>query len=362
MQSLNPKEKILVAFLDWGLGHATRCMPIVDELLAKKYQVILAGNGKSLLFMQQQYPDLKSYILPDYNIQYDANKHAAWQILWQSAKIFQAIKNENESIKDIIKEENISTIISDNRYGVHHQSCKNIFISHQIAIQAPKPFRLVEPFLLNRILKLINNFDELWIPDIEDASLSLTGKLSHQIQFPIPTKYIGILSRYNKNKVSSYIDDEEYDIVAIISGVEPQRTHFEKILINELKKIDQKCILIAGRVDAEVSKTIDQNVTIINYLHNDALLYYIQRAKIIVCRSGYSTVMDLVALNKKAILIPTPGQTEQEYLAHSLADKQLAIMQTQDKINLRNSISAIKSLKNFDCIFINELDKIIGEI
>lgn len=359
---MNYRKNILVAFLDWGLGHATRCMPIVDELLAKKYRVILAGNGKSLLYMQQQYPNLECYTLPDYNIQYDTNKHAAWQILWQSAKIYKAIKEENESIKEIIKAENISTIISDNRYGVYHSACKNIFISHQIAIQAPKSFQFTEPFLLNRILKLIKKFDELWIPDIEDNLLNLTGKLSHEIEFPIPTKYIGILSRYNKNNISSYKDDEIYDIVAIISGVEPQRTHFEQLLLKELKKTNKNCLLIAGRVETKNKQIKEDNVTVINFLHADALLYYIQKTKVVVCRSGYSTIMDLVALNKNAILIPTPGQTEQEYLAHTLATKKLAIVQTQDSLNLKEAILQLDKLNNYKGIFIKDVERILSHL
>lgn len=357
---MNDKHYILVAFLDWGLGHATRCMPIIDTLLAKQYAVILAGNGKSLQFMQQQYPNLKTYELPDYNIQYDANKHAAWQILWQSTKIYDAINKEYECVKNIVAQENIQTIISDNRYGVHHEKCKNIFVSHQIAIQAPKPFKFVEPFLLNRLLKLIHKFDELWIPDIEEIEISLTGKLSHNFSTKISKKYIGILSRFTKNIHSSYYDDEKFDVVAIISGVEPQRTHFEATLLEKLKQTNKKCLLICGRVESKMTKIVDDNVTIINFLHSDALMYYLQQAKVIVCRSGYSTIMDLVALNKKAILIPTPGQTEQEYLAKMLSEKKMTIMQTQDKIDLVLALQQTESIQGFSNVYTKDLSKEIS--
>lgn len=344
---MHTHKKILVAFLDWGLGHATRCMPIIDVLLEKRHEVILAGNGHSLLMMQQQYPDLKSYELPAYNIRYSGKRNAAWQILFQTRKIYKTIKQENISLKEIVEKENIQIIISDNRYGIYHPKCRNIFISHQIAIQAPKTFRFTEPFLLKQILKLISKFDELWIPDVADECHNLSGELSHRIKFPIPVKYIGILSRFQKNIPISVIDDRRFNIVAIISGVEPSRSLFEEQLLKELEKTEGECLLICGKVEQEKRKTIHNNITIINYLQGDELVYYLRQAEIVICRSGYSTIMDLLALEKKAILIPTPGQTEQEYLAKNLAAQNIVVYQKQSDINLKEAIDAIKSTEGF---------------
>jgi len=338
-------QKILLAFLDWGLGHATRCMPIIESLLAQNNEISIAGNGKSLQFMKQQFPYLQSFELPDYSIQYNANKNAAWQILLQTTKIYKAIRNEHNTLHNLFTQHKFDVIISDNRYGMYHEACRNIFITHQIAIQAPKPFQLVEPFLLNRILQLISKFDELWIPDFKDENLSLSGKLSHNIRFPIPTKYIGILSRFSNNSISSYYADEYFEVVAVISGVEPQRTHFETQLISELKKLQRKCLLICGRIEAQVTETKVEHVTIINYLNADAMYFYLKNASIIICRSGYSTVMDLAFLKKKAIFIPTPGQTEQEYLAMSLSEKKMAVCQKQNKIDLSEAIAELIKLE-----------------
>lgn len=344
---MNSKQKILIAFLDWGLGHATRCMPIVDALLERNYQVIIAGNGKSLLMMQEQYPNLKSYELPDYNIQYNGDKNAAWQILFQARKIYNAIKKEHQFLSTIIEKENINIIISDNRYGIYHQNCKNIFIGHQIAIQAPRPFKFVEPFLLKQILKLISKFNELWIPDMEDEVHNLSGVLSHKIKFTIPVKYIGILSRFNKDNHSSKIDDKRYKIVALISGVEPSRSDFEQKIIKSLEETNRTCLLICGRIEKQKSIKQHKNITIINFLQGYELEYYLQQAEVVICRSGYSTVMDLMALEKKAIFIPTPGQTEQEYLAENLAKQGIAIYQKQSSMNLVAALSQIESIKGF---------------
>lgn len=341
------EQNILVAFLDWGLGHATRCMPIVEALLDKGKTVVLAGNGKSLQLMQQQFPDLKSYELPDYNIQYNGSKNAAWQILFQARKIFKAIESEHKILEQIVKNEAIKTIISDNRYGIYNKHCKNIFLTHQIAIQAPKPYQFVEPFLLNRIQKLISKFDELWIPDIENDNENLTGKLAHQIQFKLPTNYIGILSRFQNIKNQPNIKSNNYKIVAVISGVEPSRTQFEEQLLAELKQLNEACLLVAGKVESEQKTTQHNLVTRINFLQSEELRNYLQQAEIIICRSGYSTIMDLVALEKKVILIPTPGQTEQEYLAERLTKQNVAVAQKQSSLNLQVALTQIKTISGF---------------
>ena len=344
---MNSERKILIAFLDWGLGHATRCMPIIDALLKQKYQVFIAGNGKSLLMMQQQYPNLKSYELPNYNIQCNGDKNAAWQILFQARKIYNAIKKEHQFLKSIIEQESINTIISDNRYGIYHQNCKNIFLSHQIAIQAPAFFSFTEPFFLKQFLKLISKFDELWIPDVESEEYNLSGKLSHNIDFPIHVKYIGILSRFQEYKESSTIDDERFDILALISGVEPSRSVFENTLIKELEKTNKECLLVCGKIEKQKTIKQQKNITIINFLQGYELEYYLQQAEVVICRSGYSTVMDLMALEKKAIFIPTPGQTEQEYLAMNLAKQGIAIYQKQSSMNLKVALLQIESIKGF---------------
>jgi UDP:flavonoid glycosyltransferase YjiC (YdhE family) len=359
---LDNKKKILVAFLDWGLGHATRCMPIIDKLLQQNYEVVIAGNGRSLLMVRQQYPKLKSYELPDYNIQYSGKKNAAWQILFQARKIYNAVKQENIFLKKIIEQEKISIIISDNRYGIYHPQCKNIFLGHQIAIQPPQSFHFMKPFLLKQILKLISKFDELWIPDVEDAVHNLSGELSHNIKFPIQVKYIGILSRFQQNTTSSFIGNEQYRIVAMISGVEPSRTVFEQQLLKELEKTGENCLLVCGKVEPEKKTIIQKNITVVNYLQGDALLYYLQQAEIIICRSGYSTIMDLAVLGKKAILIPTPGQTEQEYLAENLAKQKIAISQKQSAMDLKRAIAETAFCVHNWLPAVGNLDTLIAEI
>lgn len=343
---LSVQKTILISPLDWGLGHATRCMPLIQLLIHKKHRVIIAGNGDSFYLLKTTFPSLTFYELPGYNITYANGKNAAFYALLQTPKILKTIQEENKAITSIVEKENVDLIISDNRYGVRHANIKSILICHQIALQAPNAFRFANSLFLKLHLQHIHKFDALWIPD-EANENNLSGKLSHHISFKIPTNYIGIQSRFsNYSKSDSFIDDIEIDILVVLSGPEPQRTYIENELKRKLQHINKKVVLIQGKTATQTITTED-NITTISYLNTNDLFCALQKANAIICRSGYSTVMDLAVLGKKAILIPTSGQTEQEYLAKTLADKGFSVECLQDKLDIENALVQLESIKGF---------------
>lgn len=336
----------MVAPLDWGLGHATRCMPLINLLIEKKHNIIIAGNGDSFLLLKKTYPTLTFFELPAYNIKYESGKNAAVQSLLQTPKILRTIKAENKAIKQFIEQAQIDLIISDNRYGVRHENIKSIFICHQIALQAPKPFQWMNAFFLKLHLRQIQKFDELWIPDVETEN-NLSGKLSHQINFGITHKYIGIQSRFlNYNPTVSFIENIDFDVLVVLSGVEPQRSSLEKKLIEKFQERKEKVLLIQGKT-ATLTQTSISNITIISYLETNDLFVAMKKADCIICRSGYSTVMDLAALGKKAIFIPAEGQTEQEYLAETLTTKGFSVMCESNNLDLETAMEKIKLCRGF---------------
>ena len=358
--SLNHPKKILIAPLDWGLGHSTRCMPLIDLLLKKGHSVIIAGNGDSFFLLKDQYPFLKFYELPGYNISYPGGKNAAVQSLLQSPKIFRTIKKENIAIADIVTNENIDLIISDNRYGVHHDKVKSIFICHHIAIMAPDNMRIMNPVFLKLHLQQINKFDALWIPD-EEGNDNLSGKLSHLIDFKKPHTYIGIQSRFsNFIKAPATVDEIDFSILAVLSGPEPQRTFLEIELKNKLANIKQKTLLIKGKTE-NYTKTEEGNITIVSYLNTNDLFSALQKASSIICRSGYSTIMDLAVLGKKAIFIPTEGQTEQEYLSKMLSEKGYAIECNQNNLVLEDALEKLEKCTGFP-VYKSSTDRIEKEL
>ncbi len=329
--------------MDWGLGHATRCIPLIDYLMQHGHQVMLGGSGVSLQFLEEAYPSLPVLKLPAYDIRYPEGANAAFQVLLQTPKILKAIKQERDIIASGFAKYKWDYLISDNRYGVHHPEAKSVFLAHQLAIRAPKLFSWTNPLFLSLHLRFIKPFHELWIPDIKGAH-NLSGKLAHGISFPLPHHYIGVMSRFtNKIKHSSYIDDINFEILVVLSGPEPQRSEMEAKLIKICNQHKKKILLVRGKPDDEGIK-VKEYVTIIPLLQTNDLLAAYQKAPAIICRSGYSTIMDLSVLNKKAIYIPTHGQTEQEYLAHLMQERKMGIVWQPDKTALPEILKKYFSL------------------
>ena len=353
-------KTILIAPLDWGLGHATRCMPIINLLLEKKHRIIIAGNGDSFYLLKEQYPALTFYELPGYNITYATGKNAAFYALLQTPKIIKTINKEHEVIKQIVAIEKVDLLISDNRYGVWHHKVKSIIICHQIALQAPNVFKWTNSFFLAMHLKRLQKFDTLWIPDEPDEN-NLSGNLSHQISFGMPYAYIGIQSRFNHYLPQpSFVQAIPFSILVVLSGPEPQRTYLEKKLIEQLSSIKAEVLLVQGKT-ATFLQTTQNNITVVSYLSANDMYCALQKATVIICRSGYSTIMDLAVLGKKAILIPTQGQTEQEYLAKKLHKKEMAIACYQDNFDIQTAIQNLAKIKGFSKYTVNT-EKLEAEI
>lgn len=350
---MNPPKTILIAPLDWGLGHATRCMPTIDLLLSKGHRVIIAGNGDSFYLLKEHYPALEFYELPGYNISYPTGKNASFYALLQTPKILQTIKEENKTIAIITEQEKIDLIISDNRYGVRHHSIKSILICHQIALQAPYAARFMNPVFLKLHLRQIEKFDALWIPDEEGVN-NLSGKLSHGISFKIPAAYIGIQSRFaHFTKKDSIVDVLDFSILVVLSGQEPQRTNLENELRNTLNANPEKILLVQGKTEKQ-TVVREGNITTISYLNTNDLFAALHKANKIICRSGYSTIMDLATLGKKAIFIPAEGQTEQEFLADIMEDRGFAVQCAAKTLNIGEAILKLETCKGFPAFPVND--------
>jgi uncharacterized protein (TIGR00661 family) len=304
LQKVLPEGKtILFAILNWGIGHASRSLPIIKIAQSKNNKIIIASDGLSLDFLKKELPDAKYYKLPSYNITY-RYQSIFYNLLIQSPRIFSTYIKEGKAITKIVSDESIDLIISDNRFNAFHPSVKNIYISHQLCILHQNP---IIAYLANSIHHLImSKYDEIWVPDDENHILS--GQLSRSSI--IKAKFIGPLTRLNLK--ANTIKD--IDLLLLLSGPEPQRTWLEESLIKAVPLKKLKTILIRGTNTKGLSST--QDLEIVDLADTQTLESLLPRAKTIICRSGYSTIMDIASLNARIIYIPTPGQTEQEYLAH----------------------------------------------
>lgn len=326
------KPKILVAPLDWGLGHSTRCIPIVNELVTLNCEIWIAGKGKNLSILQMEFPLLNFLELEGYDIYYhSAKNNLTWTIARQIPKIRERIQYENEWLEEMMEIHHFDAVISDNRYGLYTDKALSIFITHQLYIKTGLGDWADK--VLQRInYRYINSFDECWIPDFE-TPFNLAGSLSGSMQPPANTKYIGPLSRFEKK-------DEliKYSLLIILSGPEPRRTIWEEKLLQQLQNYRGRVLLVRGLPDAEEQPRINASIEILNYLPSSKLNTAIEQAEWVICRSGYTSVMDLVQLKHKAIIVPTPGQPEQEYLAKYLHQKEVFYTVSEKSFSLQKCL------------------------
>lgn len=335
------KKKILVAPLDWGLGHAVRDIPLINDLILNNYEVITASSGNSGNLLKQEFPKLKHYSLPSVSIKYSKGKNFFIKLFIQLPKFIRNIKRENKALKKILGKEKIDLIISDNRFGIYSKQIPSIFITHQLFLKLPKSLRLFERFVYKLQRIFINRFDLCFIPDYKGA-INLSGDLSHKYSLSKKFKFIGPLSEF---KFEDNVDKNKmYEILVIITGPEPQRTIFENILLKQIKESGKKTLIISGKPKIKKEESV-ANIKIINHLSRKEMLKAVLSSDIIISRAGYTTVMDMAALNKKAILIATPGQTEQEYLSEYLYDKGYFVFSKQSDFDLFEAVKKLNDLK-----------------
>ncbi len=313
-------SRVLIAPLNWGLGHATRCIPIIRELINNKCELTIASDGAPLELLKEEFPKLKFLTLPSYNVSYKYGSLAT-NVIVQSPKMAMVYRKENSLIKEWYKKEKWDVIISDCRYGVYHKEAKNILVTHQLNLQFDKSATSFMANTVNR--QFFKSFQEIWVPDYEDHRLS--GALS-QLPKQENVHYLGGLSRMYPQRLP-----QKYDITVILSGPEPSRTTFENKLWNLLSETDYKIAWVRG-IEEEWDKQ-HNNITMHNRVGTSILNQLLNSSNIVISRTGYTTVMDLDALNKRAILIPTPGQGEQEYLGKWLESHPLFTIEQEAELD-----------------------------
>ena len=317
---MQPKDihgrRILLSPLNWGLGHVSRCIPLINELLSLENTVIVAGDKDQQAVFRQYFPDLKYIDHEGYPFNFKGEGRFESDLLRQFGKLKMRLRQESVQAEKYVEEHDVDIVISDHRYGFRSPKAYNILLTHQLNL----PLKWYESWVQNWHYRLIREFHEIWVPDHEDSPLS--GKLSHNSkQFNVT--YIGNLSRF-----SLYPCDEEKEIpvVAIISGPNV----YGKQLLQEIINNDNEIIVIAPRgVLKELNLSEKRFVASDDWKSCDAL---IRKAERIISRSGYSTLMDIKHLGANCELIPTPGQREQIYLKQ-LWDENAVCLSTSQVTN-----------------------------
>jgi uncharacterized protein (TIGR00661 family) len=331
--SIKFNSTILVAPLDWGLGHATRCIPLINYLLSLNCKVIIATDDTQEKLLKQEFPLLKFVNLPGYKISYTKEQRFfALKIFWQLPKIFKAVRSEKKWLDEFVNENKVDAVISDNRYGLYHPAIPCVFITHQLTVKAP--FAFAEKLIQFFNYRFINKFNECWVPDYSDKT-NLAGVLSHPKKRPaVPAKFLGGISRFKGGGYAA----KEYELLIVMSGPEPQRTVFEKKMMTELTTFEGKVLFVRGLPGSKEALQSSGNITFKNHLSASEMEDAFNKSEYIISRTGYTTVMDICKLQKKAILVPTLGQTEQEYLAKHLTQQSWCLTFKQDDFNLKEAL------------------------
>lgn len=294
--------KILVAPLNWGLGHASRCIPLVARFLSEGHEVVLGGDGDSLQLLRSHFPELEVMDLAPLDLHYGQTSSQIGTLLVQLPAMIRWCRADNRRINSVQKIYHFDRIVSDNRFGlfVTDSECETIYITHQLHICLPYVMRWMESLAEWIHGRIIAQYNRCWIPDYAEFP-GLAGRLSHPRTLPHHAQYIGPLSRFSTITPHNHVSP--ITSVALISGLEPHRSLFEARLREEAKGDEAHWLFLTGRMDKK--QPLDSEVA-------DALC----NADRIYCRSGYSTIMDLHVLGvlSRAVFTPTPGQSEQEYL------------------------------------------------
>jgi UDP:flavonoid glycosyltransferase YjiC (YdhE family) len=313
-------KRILVSPLSWGLGHATRDLPIIRDFLARGHHVTVAAEGRALALLKQEAPQCDFVELKDYPLPYSASRYFVPKFLAMAPAMLKAIAREAHNAKKLIEERKFDLILSDNRFNVRSHKVPSFVISHQLRFMTPPSvswFEYVTEYFNYRYLK---PFDRIIVPDSGDPEANLTGRLAHEMHWLArdgKVHYAGILASTARMQVA-----EDVDVFISISGPEPQRTELQRIVLDHILNVDAgRVVITLGQPEVKEVRQLSDRITVYGYLDRAGQQEMLNRAKLVVCRSGYTTIMELAELGKKALLIPTPGQTEQEYLGRFYAQR-----------------------------------------
>jgi len=348
-------KNILIAPLDWGMGHTTRCVPIIHHILSLGHHIYFAGNAAQQRVINELFGERISYVhLDGYNVRYSsANRFAQAGLLSQLPRIAATIKQEHDWLQHTAVKLQLQGIISDNRYGLFHSTIPSVIITHQLRVMTGMG-TLADNAVQRLHYKYLNRFNATWVADVEDAP-GLASELSHSVRMPHKYDYIGLLSRYAATSANVEEETDSKRVLVLLSGPEPQRTNLSRILWQQVLNYNGEVTFVEGSDNAEQPADIPAHITYHKRLNGTALLDALQWADVVVCRSGYSTLMDLAALGKRAVLIPTPGQTEQEYLAANLKKRGAWYSAPQQNFDLNagisNALSGSYSPPSFSGVF-----------
>jgi predicted glycosyltransferase len=333
--------RILITPLDWGLGHSTRCIPIIQRLRELDARPVIGADKGPLALLRDAFPDLSHVRIPGVEVRYAKGASQTWAMATQFPAMLRSVREEHHLFLNLRRQLQLDAVISDQRFGIRADGLPSVIITHQLF-----PFTPFAQGVLRRInLRSVARFDRCWIPD-DAQEPGLAGELSHGRNVPANARYIGPVSRMDPAK--AIVPTEPYRVVCVISGPEPQRTLLEEELMKQLPRIEGRHLLVRGKPEPALDEHVAPPVGApgivrrLSHLGGDALSGALLQAELIVSRTGYTTLMDLALIGRSALVIPTPGQEEQEYLGKLHTRSGRFFVQNQEKLNIADALGKVK--------------------
>ena len=335
--------KVLFGVNSQGLGHITRCYPLIEALIKRKHEVWIASSNRALKFVKNELGSkIKYFELPEYPFQdraYLKNKFSTLGYVLDFPKYQKSFNKEHELIKKLHLEQKFGCVISDSRYGVHLPGVPSYLIHSHIRIGLGKLSFISRIITELGNVTFLKNYSRLLIPD--DEKNGVCGPMTHDLLFIRNPVYLGLLSMVKKRKVKN-----DLDYFFSVSGPEPQRTVFEKKVLSSIKNLKGKIAVTLGKPESQKIEK-KKNCVVYGYLKKEKQEEMLNRARMIITRSGPTTITDIVELGKKALLVPTLGQPEQEDVAEYHHKKRQFMKKDLKNLDLPKDLKEAEKYKGY---------------
>lgn len=352
---LNNKKNILICPLEWGLGHAGRMVPLAKKLKELNNNIFFGSGKEHLSFLRGEVQGATFIYFPGSRISYSRYLPQYLVVLFNLPLLLCHSVGEHYRLKKIVRDYSIDIVISDNRLGLWHTGIKSVFITHQLRIPFPKPFRFLEQTGIWICRSIAKKYTWCYVPDLE-GEINVSGRLSHGFRLPENVRFIGILSRLGNQFQDENQKTGGYTV--ILSGPEPQRSILKQKLTAILKAQKVPAVMLEGKPGKTGESYTLENILYYKHLPPDETIKLLRRSETIITRSGYTTIMELITLGMSALLIPTPGQTEQEYLAEYLSGK--GWFCTVSQKDIKNNMSVTSATVSLPSVFVEESERLLG--
>jgi UDP-N-acetylglucosamine transferase subunit ALG13 len=330
---LKKNYNILICPLEWGLGHAGRMIPLAQKLQQRQNNIFIGAGKEHQSLFRNELPELTFIDFKGFKPGYSRFLPQYIALLLKTPVLFYHILAEHFMLKRIIRDHKIDIVISDNRFGLWNRKIKSVYVTHQLLIPLPEKLRFFEWIGVIFQRFFIRKYSLCFIPDLP-GELNVSGRLTHNVRLPENARFIGILSRF-VNSVSSHEKKPGFSHnTLILSGPEPQRGIFRQKIVEILKHLEPPTVVLEGNPGSPVDVSMKGNIISYSHLPSNEMQKIISESKFIAARSGYTSIMELISLNCSALLVPTPGQTEQEYLAGYMSDKGWFVTVSQKNIKI----------------------------